>query len=253
VPNSTWITITSGATGTATNAYPEGSFSLSSASNSQDASLLGAVTVMDQTLNVVVGDPVGTPGTGSITIDGSPKSTYVCRPGCSVCLSKSCSSQVYESGTVGVSIGGDYYYANYSGTEASGQIASALASAINAGSLVSASVSGSTVYLTAVAGVSSGQYEQIYERDTCVGAASGCTPSTARVSVTYDGPPPNFHSKNTAISTDGRYVAFDSQASNILPSVSPCGVAVSGPAQLSCVYLRDSCTGVTSGCTPNTT
>jgi hypothetical protein len=149
VPNSTWITITSGATGTATNNYPEGSFSLSAASNSQDVSLLGSVTVMNQTLNVVVGDPVGTPGTGSITVNGSPKYTYVCRSGCTSCTSKSCVTQVYENGTVGVSIGGDYYYANYSGTEGSSAIASALATAINAGSLVSASVSGSTVYLTA--------------------------------------------------------------------------------------------------------
>jgi archaellum component FlaF (FlaF/FlaG flagellin family) len=133
-------------------------------------------------------------------------------------------------------------------------------SAANGNSLVAPSVSATGRYVAfqddatnLASGVSSGQYEQIYERDTCVGASSGCTPSTILITVTYDGSPPNFHSKNTAISADGRYVAFDSQASNILPSVSPCGVAVSGPAQLSCVYLRDTCTGVTSGCTPNTT
>jgi pimeloyl-ACP methyl ester carboxylesterase len=144
VPNATWLSITSGASGT-----DNGSFTLSASSNTGNTSLLGTVTVMSQTLDVVLGDPMGTPGTGSVTINGSPKSTYVCRPGCSSCLSKSCVTLVYESGTVGVTIGGDYYYANYSGTETGGQIASALASAINSGGLVSASASGSTITLIA--------------------------------------------------------------------------------------------------------
>ncbi len=133
-------------------------------------------------------------------------------------------------------------------------------SAANGNSLVAPSISATGRYVAfqddatnLVAGVTSGQYEQIYERDTCVGAPSGCTPSTTLITVTYDGSPPNFHSRDTAISADGRYVALDSQASNILPNVSPCGLAVNGPAQLNCVYLRDSCTGVTSGCTPDTT
>ena len=111
-------------------------------------SLLGTVTVMNQTLNVVVGDPVGTPGTGSITVSGSPKSTYTCQSGCP-CNERSCDRLVYESGTVGVTIAGNYYYANYSGTETGDQLASALANAINSGGLASASASGSTISLIA--------------------------------------------------------------------------------------------------------
>lgn len=132
----------------------------------------------------------------------------------------------------------------------------------NGSSLVAPSISATGRYVAfqddatnLVSGVSSNQYQQIYERDTCVGAPSGCTPSTTRISVTYNGSPPNFHSKNTAISADGRYVAFECQASNVLPNVTPpCGTAVEGGTiNLNCVYLRDTCIGVTSGCTPGTT
>lgn len=94
-------------------------------------------------------------------------------------------------------------------------------------------------------------FQEIYERDTCVGAPSGCTPSTLRVTVTYDGSAVNGHSRSSAVSGDGRYVAFDSSASNILNlSQTPAICAAVGQ---SCAYLRDTCTGVPSGCTPSTT
>jgi len=60
-------------------------------------------------------------------------------------------------------------------------------------------------------------FAEIYERDTCVGAPPGCTPITTRVTVTSDGSPVNFNSFNSAVSADGRYVAFDSRATNLLP------------------------------------
>jgi len=90
-------------------------------------------------------------------------------------------------------------------------------------------------------------FQEIYERDTCIGAPSGCTPSTTRITVTYDGSPVNAHSRDSAISADGRYVAFDSSASNILSNAPLCGQL------LDCVYLRDTCNGAPSGCTPSTT
>ena len=37
-------------------------------------------------------------------------------------------------------------------------------------------------------GANSG-FQEIYERDTCVGAPTGCTPTTVRVTVTYNGSP----------------------------------------------------------------
>jgi len=143
VPNASWITITAGATGTG-----NGSFTFSAGSNTGNTSLIGTITVMNQTLTVILGSPVGTPGTGSITINGGPESTEVCRPGCS-CRLRTCYSQVYESGSVIVTIGGNSYSASYSGTESATQLASALATQINSGSLVSASVSNTTITLVA--------------------------------------------------------------------------------------------------------
>ena len=57
----------------------------------------------------------------------------------------------YESGTITVTIDGTGYTASYSGNEAGTTLASALASTINSGALVSASASGTTITLTAKA------------------------------------------------------------------------------------------------------
>ncbi|HUX43536.1 MAG TPA: hypothetical protein VMV57_02180, partial [Terracidiphilus sp.] len=91
------------------------------------------------------------------------------------------------------------------------------------------------------------QYAQIYLRDTCVGADSSCTPSTRLISVTYSGSAPNDPSRYSSVSADGRFVAFDSTATNILPGTDICYTLYS------CVYLRDTCIGATSGCQPTTT
>lgn len=117
-------------------------------------------------------------------------------------------------------------------------------------SLVTPSISATARYVAfqsaatnLVAGPVSG-YKEIYERDTCIGGPSGCTPNTIRISVTYDSSAVNFHSLDSAISADGRYVAFDSEATNILPNTGNCG---SG-----CVFLRDTCLGAPAPCTPST-
>ncbi len=89
-------------------------------------------------------------------------------------------------------------------------------------------------------------YGEIYERDTCVGAPPGCVPTTIHVSVAYDGSPENNGSGWSAVSADGRYVAFSSDATNILPESSACGDGHF------CVFLRDTCIGAPSGCTPTT-
>jgi Tol biopolymer transport system component len=120
----------------------------------------------------------------------------------------------------------------------------------NGDSLVAPSISSTGRYVAfqsaatnLVAGQASG-YKEIYERDTCIGAPPGCTPSTIRISVTFDGSAVNFHSLDSAISADGRYVTFDSEATNILPNTTNCG---SG-----CVFLRDTCLGAPAGCMPST-
>jgi len=123
----------------------------------------------------------------------------------------------------------------------------------NANSLVAPSINSDGRYVAfqsaatnLVSGPASG-FQDIYLRDTCLGSAPpGCTPSTTRISVTYDGSPTNFHSRDSSISGDGRFVAFDSQATNILPGTSTCG------GLSSCAFLRDTCNGAPAGCVPTT-
>jgi WD40 repeat protein len=84
---------------------------------------------------------------------------------------------------------------------------------------------------------------KIYLRDTCQGVASGCDPKTTLVSVAWHSGEPNGESRSPAISADGRYVAFASDASDI----------IDGDANgVSDVFLRDTCTGAPEGCTPAT-
>ena len=124
----------------------------------------------------------------------------------------------------------------------------------NADSLVGPSINADGRYVAfqsaatnLVSGPASG-FQDIYLRDTCLGSAPpGCTASTTRISVTSDGSPTNANSRDSSISGDGRFVAFDSQATNILPGTSVCG------GLSSCAFLRDTCNGATPGCVPTTT
>ncbi|MGD0733266.1 MAG: hypothetical protein ABR956_18520 [Terracidiphilus sp.] len=125
-------------------------------------------------------------------------------------------------------------------------------SAANGDSLVAASISQTGRYVAFQSLASNltpaptDGYQQIYLRDTCIGATASCAPSTQAVSITYSGAAPNGHSWDSAVSSDGRYVAFDSAATNILPQTGNCGVS------MECVYLRDLCTGAAAGCVPST-
>jgi hypothetical protein len=83
---------------------------------------------------------------------------------------------------------------------------------------------------------------QILVRDTCLGAPSGCAPTTQTVSVGKDGTAGNDASHSPVISSDGRYVAFSSAATNLV-SEAPAGRQV---------YLRDTCVGAATACKPAT-
>jgi hypothetical protein len=86
-------------------------------------------------------------------------------------------------------------------------------------------------------------HTQVFVRDTCEAAANDCAPRTTLLSVATDGAPGNDDSRSPSISADGRYVAFSSAATNLLPEVSP------GRQ----VYLRDTCAGTAgSSCAPST-
>jgi Tol biopolymer transport system component len=65
----------------------------------------------------------------------------------------------------------------------------------------------------------------VFVRDTCIGAPTGCAPSTTRLSAAFGGMPPDNQSAEPALSGDGRFMAFTSYASNLVPgSVSPTGI-----------------------------
>lgn len=83
---------------------------------------------------------------------------------------------------------------------------------------------------------------QIFLRDTCVDAPSGCAPTTQTVSVTKEGTAGNDASHSPVISADGRYVAFSSAATNL----------VNGAPAGRQIYLRDMCIGAASTCKPAT-
>jgi hypothetical protein len=83
---------------------------------------------------------------------------------------------------------------------------------------------------------------QIFLRDTCEGASAGCQPRTTLLSVATDGGAANGESHSPSMSSDGRYVAYSSAATNLVENAPP------GKQ----IYLRDTCAGAESSCKPST-
>jgi len=69
--------------------------------------------------------------------------------------------------------------------------------------------------------------------------------ATTRVSLAADGTQGNLHANLPSISATGRFVAFASDATNMMPGGDVNGV-------LTDVFVRDTCFGVPLGCTPST-
>jgi len=86
-------------------------------------------------------------------------------------------------------------------------------------------------------------HAQIFLRDTCIGAGAHCQPHTALLSAASDGTARNADSNTPSMSTDGRFIAFSSAATNLAANTPP------GRQ----IYLRDTCTGATASCAPQTT
>jgi WD40-like Beta Propeller Repeat len=83
---------------------------------------------------------------------------------------------------------------------------------------------------------------QVFLRDTCEGAAAGCQPHATLLSAAADGTPANDESHAPSMSSDGRYVAFSSAATNLVENAPP------GRQ----VYLLDTCAGAGDSCTQST-
>jgi hypothetical protein len=94
-----------------------------------------------------------------------------------------------------------------------------------------------------VYGAQQNQLNQILLKDTCVGVSSGCSVNTRVVSVAADGTAGNADSHNAVVTSDGRYVAFSSAATNLVEGA-PAGRQV---------YVHDTCIGADNTCKTTTT
>jgi hypothetical protein len=99
--------------------------------------------------------------------------------------------------------------------------------------------------------VALGAKGNVFVRDTCLGAVS-CVEKTIAVDLAPDGGAPDAEAgRQVSLSTDGRFVVFESRATNLVPGQQ------SSPARKSHelnLFVRDLCTGANapSGCTPHT-
>ncbi|HYL09954.1 MAG TPA: IPT/TIG domain-containing protein [Candidatus Acidoferrales bacterium] len=109
------------------------------------------------------------------------------------------------------------------------------------GSAAAASLSANGRFVAFASAGESGRQE-IFVRDTCQDAPAGCTPATTRVSVAADGSDANDSSGAPSISADGRFIAFESAATNL----------IAGGTHGTQVFLRDTCAGASTDCTPST-
>ena len=75
---------------------------------------------------------------------------------------------------------------------------------------------------------SQNDHTEIFLRDTCEGAASGCKAQTAVLSAASDGHPGNDDSNTPSISANGRYVAFSSAATNLVENAPQAGRFICG-------------------------
>lgn len=104
------------------------------------------------------------------------------------------------------------------------------------------SLDGRFVAFTGASTGQQGSHSQIFLRDTCEGAASDCKPQTIVLSGASDNAEGNGDSNTPSISSDGRYVAFSSAATNLVADT-PSGRQI---------FLRDTCHGADSSCKPQT-
>jgi len=92
-------------------------------------------------------------------------------------------------------------------------------------------------------------WSDIFLRDTCIAAPSVCVPATIRVSIGPDRVEANGASYSPGIGPDGRFVIFNSLATNLVQPESLNSLPATATPPL---FLRDTCFGAASGCVPTT-
>ena len=65
------------------------------------------------------------------------------------------------------------------------------------------------------------EHAQIFLRDTCEGAPTSCQPETSLLSVSSSGDPGAGDSHTPSMSSDGRYIAFSSNATDLVGNAPP--------------------------------
>ena len=128
------------------------------------------------------------------------------------------------------------------GTQANGALTFNIAPSITAdGRLVAFATLATNLVSANVGG-----WANVYVRDTCVGAPAGCTASTSLASLANDGSVGNNGSSDQSINGNGRFVAFSSLSSNLVP-----GDTFSAGG-FKDIFVHDTCFGASSGCAPST-
>ena len=100
-----------------------------------------------------------------------------------------------------------------------------------------------------ISGATAG-HSQVYLRTNCFAGQPNCVPQTTLISAGADGSPGSggvAGSDKPAISVDSRFVAFESDDTNLVAGISPATEQI---------YLRDTCNsilGIVPACTPATT
>jgi WD40-like Beta Propeller Repeat len=97
-----------------------------------------------------------------------------------------------------------------------------------------------------------GDHSQVFVRDTCEGAESGCVSHTTLLSAASDGTVGNADSRSPSMSSDGRYIAFSSAATNLAIATSSATSSSSTSSSGRQIYLHDTCAGAQSQCSPST-
>lgn len=92
-------------------------------------------------------------------------------------------------------------------------------------------------------------WSDVFLRDTCIAATPACAQETTRVSIGFDGAEANGASFFPAISPDGRFVIFNSLATNLVQpqSLNSLPTTATPPS-----FLRDTCFGAAAACVPAT-
>jgi hypothetical protein len=85
-------------------------------------------------------------------------------------------------------------------------------------------------------------HAQVFLRDTCEAAAADCKQRTVLLSAAENGGAANADSRSPSMSSDGRFIAFSSAATNLVADA-PAGRQI---------YLRDTCFGAAASCVPST-